>query len=51
MKTSTRGYTQDDYSPMPTKATLFWRNFVLWQAVRFVVLNLKILKIVAKGHS
>lgn len=51
METKTRGYTQDYYSPMPTKTTRFWRNFIPWQLVRFVVLNLKILKIVVKGHS
>lgn len=50
MKNS-RGYTQESYSPMPTKTTLFWRNFILWQMLRFVILNIKILKIVVKGHS
>jgi len=50
MKT-TRGYTQDYYSPMPTKSTLFWRNFIVWQLIRFLILNLKILKIVVKGHT
>jgi hypothetical protein len=45
------GYTQDFYSPMPTRTTRFWRTCILWQAVRFVVLNLKVLKIVVKGHS
>lgn len=51
MKTVKRGYSQEYYAPMPTKATLFWRNFIPWQAIRFLVLNLKILKIVVKGHS
>jgi hypothetical protein len=50
MKTG-RGYTQDYYAPMPTKATLFWRNCIIWQAIRFFILNLKVLKIVVKGHS
>jgi len=51
MKTVKKGYTQEHYAPMPTKTTLFWRNFIPWQIVRFFVLNLKILKIVVKGHS
>jgi len=51
MKIVKRSYSQEYYAPMPTKTTLFWRNFVPWQAIRFLVLNLKILKIVVKGHS
>jgi hypothetical protein len=51
MKTVKRSYSQEYYAPMPTKATRFWRNFIPWQAIRFLVLNLKILKIVVKGHS
>lgn len=51
MKTGKRSYSQEYYAPMPTKSTLFWRNFIPWQIIRFFVLNLKILKIVVKGHS
>lgn len=51
MKTVKRGYSQEYYAPMPTKKTLFWRNFIPWQIIRFFALNLKILKIVVKGHS
>lgn len=51
MKTEKRGYTQSYYSPMPTKATQFWRRCVLWQIVRFILLNLKILKIVVRDHT
>jgi hypothetical protein len=51
MNTSKRGYTQDYYSPMPTKVTRFWRNFIPWQFYRFIILNLKIIKIVVRGHS
>lgn len=49
--TNRRGYTPESYAPMPTKATLFWRSFVPWQLVRFMLLNIKILKIVVGGHS
>lgn len=52
MKTSNRrSYTQESYAPMPTKATIFWRRNIFWQAWRFMVLNIKILKIVVGGHS
>lgn len=50
-KTIRRGYTQESYAPMPTKVNVFWRRFIPWQMIRFVVLNIKILKIVAGGHS
>jgi len=51
MNTMKKGYVQEHYAPMPTKATLFWRNFAPWQLIRFFILNLRILKIVVKGHS
>lgn len=44
-------YTEESYPPLPTNGTRFWRNFVPWQAIRFVVLNLKIIRIVVGGHS
>ncbi len=34
----------------PTAMTRFLRTFLLWQLVRFVVLNLKMLRIIAMGH-
>jgi hypothetical protein len=52
MKTKNRvTYSDESYAPMPTKSTLFWRRFIPWQAWRFIVLNIKILKIVVGGHS
>jgi len=44
-------YSEESYPPMPTKATLFWRRCIIWQAWRWLVLNIKILRIVAGGHS
>lgn len=46
-----KGYTPESYAPMPTKSTIFWRKFIPWQVWRFIVLNIKILKIVVGGHS
>jgi hypothetical protein len=31
--------------------TLFWRRNLIWQAWRFVVLNLKMMRIVVLGHD
>ncbi len=47
----TIAYSEESYPPMPTKATLFWRRNIIWQAWRWVVLNIKIMKIVVGGHS
>lgn len=44
-------YSEESYPPMPTRATRFWRRCVPYQAFRFLVLNLKMMRIVAGGHS
>ena len=46
-----RGYYDEAYPPMPTKATRFWRKEIFWQTYRFIVLNVKIIRIVVLGHS
>ena len=50
-KNIARGYKDEDYPPVPTKGTRFWRKFFPWQIYRFFVLNLKIMRIVIGGHS
>jgi hypothetical protein len=51
MKTNRpHSYAPDYYSPLPTRATRFWRNFIPWQIMRFIVINYKIIKIVVKWH-
>jgi hypothetical protein len=50
-KNIVRGYYDESYPPLPTKPTLFWRRNILWQAWRFLVLNLKIMRIIVGGHS
>lgn len=50
-KNNVRGYYEESYSPLPSKATSFWRRNVIWQLVRFFVLNLKIMRIIVGGHS
>jgi len=44
-------YSDEFYPPIPPRATRFWRRFIPYQMVRFVVLNLKIMRIVVGGHS
>jgi hypothetical protein len=43
-------YQQAYYPPMPTAFTRMMRTNVLWQAIRFVVINLKMLKLMRKSH-
>lgn len=50
-KNIVRGYYDESYPPLPTKSTKFWRGNILWQGLRFVVLNLKIMRIIVGGHS
>ncbi len=47
----TRGYNEFAYAPIPTKFTRFLRKCIIYQAFRWIVLNIKILRIVAFGHS
>ena len=40
-------YQQAYYPPLPTGFTRAMRTFVPWQVVRFVVINLKMLKLIS----
>lgn len=46
-----RGYKDEFYPPIPTKFTKRIRTNVLFQLYKFFRLNLKIMRIVVKGHS
>ncbi len=35
----------------PTKTTVFIRTFIPWQIIKFVYYNLKMIKILSKGHG
>ena len=50
-KNIVRGYYDISYPPLPTKSTKFLRGNLIWQALRFVVLNMKIMRIIVGGHS
>jgi hypothetical protein len=51
MSIKIRAYNDEDYPPFPTRMTLFWRRNFIWQAWRFIVLNLKMMRIVVLGHD
>jgi hypothetical protein len=50
-KNIVRGYNEEAYPPMPTRATKFWRKNIIKQVFRFFVLNIRIMRIVVGGHS
>jgi hypothetical protein len=43
-------YQQAYYPPTPTGFTRSMRTCVLWQIYRFIAINLKMLKLMAKSH-
>jgi hypothetical protein len=43
-------YQQAYYPPQPTRFTRFMRTCVLWQLVRFVVINVKMIKLMSRSH-
>lgn len=38
-------------APRPTKTTLFFRSFLPWQFIRFIVINLKMTVMILKSHG
>jgi hypothetical protein len=38
------------FATKPTALTRFMRTFIPWQMVRFAVINLKMLRIIARSH-
>lgn len=43
-------YQQAYYPPVPTRTTRYMRTSVIWQLVRFIVINFKILKLLARSE-
>jgi len=41
---------QQVYAPMPTALTRRLRTFIPWQLVRFAVINLRMLRLIWRGH-
>jgi len=47
---NTRPYQQAYYPPVPGNFSRFMRKCLIWQFLRFCVLNIKMLQVVAKSH-
>jgi hypothetical protein len=43
-------YTQNDYTPVPSRFTVFLRTCIIWQAIQFVVVNIKMTVLILKSH-
>ena len=43
-------YRPDKYCPNPTKLTRYLRVSVVWQMYRFLIVNMKMLKLMANSH-
>ncbi len=43
-------YEREFFIPTPSRTTLFFRKFVPWQLVRFVWINLKMIRMLGIGH-
>lgn len=43
-------YQQAYYPPAPTGFTRHMRTSLVWQCIRFLVINFKILKLMGKSH-
>lgn len=42
-------YQQAYYPPVPTKFTCYMRTSLIWQAIRLLVINVKMLRLMAKS--
>lgn len=38
-------------SVRPTRSTLFWRVFWPWQLLRFIVINLRMTRMIRRSHD
>lgn len=43
-------YSQNDYTPMPTSTTLYLRTCVVWQLIKFVLINIRMTLLILKSH-
>ena len=40
-----------DFAPAPTRLTVALRTFIPWQLWRFVAINVRMLRMIAKSHG
>jgi hypothetical protein len=48
--TNREPYQPAYYPPVPTGLTRYMRTSLIWQSVRFLVITVKMLKLIVKGH-
>lgn len=46
-----RPYEREFYVPAPSRMTLFFRTFIVWQLLRFIAINLRMIRMISIGHS
>ena len=39
------------YATVPTPLTRFWRTFLPYQLLRLLIINVKMLRLIAKSHT
>ncbi|WP_338635633.1 hypothetical protein [Spirobacillus cienkowskii] len=39
------------FAPRPTPVTLYFRTFWLWQLIRFVIINIRMMNMISKSHG
>jgi hypothetical protein len=44
-------YLQAYYPPVPTGFTRYMRTSLVWQFYRFLIINLKIFRLMSKSHN
>lgn len=50
MITNKEPYQQAYYPPRPTGLTRHMRTSLVWQCYRFLIINIKMLRLMAKSH-
>jgi hypothetical protein len=45
-----RPYEEGFFATTPTRARRFLRTFIPWQIVRFVFINLRMIRMIGKSH-
>jgi len=43
-------YTQNDFTPVPSKFTVWRRTCVIWQFIQFLIVNFRMTVLILKSH-
>ena len=43
-------YTQNDFTPVPSKFTVWRRTCVIWQFIQWLVINFRMTVLIVKSH-